>query len=508
MSYSPTAYEAGLWHWLDSVVGSTVDDIRYANQPFAVGGKTVVTIQVLQVTQEMTPSRRLTVIDRREEIESAYTGTVSVQVFGPNHRAIAQTIVRSLWRDDIGRKNTANGIQVRGEVGGIQDLTALVATDYLARSGVDFTFSFREIWTADEASAAITAAAATGMGGTTLVEQSKRIAAALRGESTVTVGASVSMTASATIEGESTVSVGATGRVPVAAQCVGASSVVARGVCVRAGRAVVAGASSVTVRGSAVRAVRAAITGSSLVVARGERIRPPYWAIQELEPDFFVQFKYPVYAGQQVLFRDPECTIPVTDAGNHTIGGVKDPFTGEIAVTQPSASSRPLWGGESVGAVFDAIDDYLVGSNPLTTTASRTVIASASADTLHTGCFVGTRSTSALGWENRVRPDGDTESFQSTNLNQIRMPSYAAGMPFVVSTRFDTTDGSWGRVAGGSAVTDPGVGETGASPIIAVGSLEYVGGTRDEFLGSIQAVAVWNRVLTTPEIEIVEGSLS
>lgn len=232
----------------------------------------------------------------------------------------------------------------------------------------------------------------------------------------------------------------------------------------------------------------------------------PYDDIAALMPDFFAQLNYNVYAGEQVLFRDPECTSPVTEAGNHTIGGVKDPFTGAIILTQPDAAKRPLWGGESVGAVFDGIDDYLVGSNPLGT-ASRTVIASATADTLHQGCFVGTRSTSTAGWENRVRSTGDLQSFQSTNSNSISMPSYAAGIPFVVSTRFDTTNGSWGRVAGGLAVTDPGIGETGASPIITVGSLEYGGGTRDEFLGSIQVVAVWNRVLTTPEIEIVEATL-
>jgi len=385
VTYTPTAYEKGLWHWLDSVVGSTVDDIRYANQPFAVGGKTVVTIQVLQVTQEMTPSRRLTIPGRHEEIESAYTGTVSVQVFGPNHRAIAQTIVRSLWRDDIGRTNTANGVEVRGEVGGIQDLSALIATDYLARSGVDFSFSFRQIWTADEASAAITAAAATGMGGTAFVEQSKRIAAALRGESTVTVGASVSMTASATIEGASTVSVGATVRVPVSVQCVGGSSVIVGAMARRIAEATCAGASSVLVGGMVRRLAKTspiigassviastlarrmaivATSGGSVVTASGG-IRRPYDDIEALNPDFFVQFKYPVYAGQQALFRDELCTSPVTDAGNHTIGGAKNPFSGDIVLTQASASARPLWGGGSVGAVFDAIDDFLESPSSL-----------------------------------------------------------------------------------------------------------------------------------------------
>ena len=84
-----------------------------------------------------------------------------------------------------------------------------------------------------------------------------------------------------------------------------------------------------------------------------------YEAIKALGLDFFVQFEHAVYRGRQVLFRDPECTVPVTEIGNHTIGGAKDPFTLEIVQTQPNASARPLWLGPGVGARFDGIDDHL-----------------------------------------------------------------------------------------------------------------------------------------------------
>lgn len=91
----------------------------------------------------------------------------------------------------------------------------------------------------------------------------------------------------------------------------------------------------------------------------------PYDAIAALDPALFVQFRYATYGGTQVLFQDAACTVPVEVAMQDTIGGVKDPFNGQIVATQSTAAHRPLWGGEDVGAVFDGVDDRLVGSPDL-----------------------------------------------------------------------------------------------------------------------------------------------
>lgn len=116
------------------------------------------------------------------------------------------------------------------------------------------------------------------------------------------------------------------------------------------------GTSSVSGRLDARMGLSGAAVGTATVSGALSVIRQPYAEIVDLQPDFFVQFVHPVWYGEQVLFRDPECTSPVTDPGNHTIGGVRDPFTGDIVLTQESASRRPLWTGDSAG--FDGVDDY------------------------------------------------------------------------------------------------------------------------------------------------------
>lgn len=110
--------------------------------------------------------------------------------------------------------------------------------------------------------------------------------------------------------------------------------------------------------GIATLAERVHIITRSKLQSNEQIVRQPYAAIVDLAPDFFVQFAHPVWYGKQVLWRDPECTQPVTEPNQHTIGGVTDPFTDAVLLTQNKPASRPLWGGEEVGAIFDGIDDY------------------------------------------------------------------------------------------------------------------------------------------------------
>ena len=58
------------------------------------------------------------------------------------------------------------------------------------------------------------------------------------------------------------------------------------------------------------------------------------------------------YRGQQVLWQDPACTVPVEEIGD-PIGGVRHPETGEILAVQDTDADRPGWGGREVGAEFD-----------------------------------------------------------------------------------------------------------------------------------------------------------
>jgi len=149
-------------------------------------------------------------------------------------------------------------------------------------------------------------------------------------------------------------------------------------------------------------------------ILRGRRVLPgvlrvgpytsgPYDAIKNLSPDLFAQFRYPVYAGEQVLFRDPACTVPVTDAGVHTIGGVKNPFTGAIILTQADAAKRPLWMGESIGARADGIDDFMVSPSPVSLGFPHTI----SARGANTDTYTNRQTILTFGNSKLFRESGD-----------------------------------------------------------------------------------------------------
>ena len=84
-----------------------------------------------------------------------------------------------------------------------------------------------------------------------------------------------------------------------------------------------------------------------------------YDAILATNPTVPVLLQLTEYRGQQVLWQDPECTIPVADIGD-PIGGVRHPETGDILVVQTTDADRPVWGGLEVGADFRDGDYYLL----------------------------------------------------------------------------------------------------------------------------------------------------
>ena len=77
-----------------------------------------------------------------------------------------------------------------------------------------------------------------------------------------------------------------------------------------------------------------------------------YDAILATDPTVPVLLQLTEYRGQQVLWQDPACTVPVEEIGD-PIGGVRHPETGEILAVQETDANRPVWGGREVGAEFD-----------------------------------------------------------------------------------------------------------------------------------------------------------
>ena len=244
------------------------------------------------------------------------------------------------------------------------------------------------------------------------------------------------------------------------------------------------------------------------LIAEGPYTSGPYDKIENISPDLFAQFRYPVYNNTQVLFRDPACTLPVTDAGVHTIGGVKDPFTGAIILTQPDAAKRLMWMGEVLGAKGDGVDDYLYGDNPLES-SSRTIIIGAKSPANLSSVLAATSNASNNGFYIRALAERDVRiRQQGPVITSLSLSSYQESEPFVVSFRFDTTDGHWGRIRGIPANTNIATDEGTDSPNFFVGARGWGTNTKDHFDGYITEVAAWIRVLSIPEISTVEGVLA
>jgi len=238
----------------------------------------------------------------------------------------------------------------------------------------------------------------------------------------------------------------------------------------------------------------------------------PYDDIAALTPDLFAQFRYNVYNNTQVLFRDPACLSPVTDAGVHTIGGVKNPFTGAIILTQPDAGKRPLWMGEAVGAKFDGVDDLLENdtySEP--DNAPRTVFAAASTTVSNArGSLVRTRVNSVTGFSMNVL-GRDVRIWQSNPAAGIGAIANAItyGTPFVFSHTYDGAGNYALQVhPSGLTSTEAATPNGSVAGILDVGGGRYGTGYQWLFDGIISEVAVFNRVLSASEISTVEGVLA
>lgn len=104
----------------------------------------------------------------------------------------------------------------------------------------------------------------------------------------------------------------------------------------------------------------------SLAGSLPDRARPSidsnYQRILNLEPHAFIQFKYPIFQGKQVLFQDADGTIPVREAGDN-IGRVVCPITG-LAMIQTNQPWKPVWDGEKAafsGSQYLIAEDHQLG---------------------------------------------------------------------------------------------------------------------------------------------------
>jgi len=226
-----------------------------------------------------------------------------------------------------------------------------------------------------------------------------------------------------------------------------------------------------------------------------------YEPIEVMDPSAFVQFIYPVYRGQQVLFQDAACATPVTTVGD-LVGGVKD-SAGNIILTQTYDLKRPSWDGPDVGITFDGEDTYLDATEAYISGQSSFFVSHGPLD-FSIGGFAfflegGTdddavaliaRETDAL--YTQVKKDGTLETVALTD------------------GEFATAGVVGGRV-GNDYSTATAVGPTGAESsddgdaFVGVNSGNLTVGRRrssadKQLNGSLRWIAIWDR-LTTPEEE-------
>ena len=247
-----------------------------------------------------------------------------------------------------------------------------------------------------------------------------------------------------------------------------------------------------------------------------------YDAILATEPDVPLLFRLTSYRGQQALWQDHLGTVPVEDIGDPT-GAVSHPETGDIFSVQTTDGSRPIWGGEDVGLVFDQPDNVtFLRIGPDTHLMSRLTAGGTTAT-----IFCDVEVTEFVGFHYFVGSNDDNEwSAFSTNENgRLRFVFRGSGSllnvryePFfeeperrvacvrndgnnhtlwrdgeLVDTR--SSSGSWREIN-----IDAGIGVT-------ITESGDVSGT-PRLVGSIGAVLMFEQDLNASEIEAVSEELA
>lgn len=232
-------------------------------------------------------------------------------------------------------------------------------------------------------------------------------------------------------------------------------------------------------------------------------ITASYDAILATDPTVPVLFRLRSYRGQQVLFQDAACTIPVTAIGD-PIGGVRHPLTGVILAVQTTDAARPVWGGEDVGAVFD-------GAQSLSGAPDGPFLAQNFGDVDKTVSYKGVATDLSLQRTPvSTRQNSDTNwSLRLTPSSQLFALSYAANTNFYAIVANDGDSCVWAYsktnvnqklYEGGTELNSSGlIGHTDADGVGIIGSDSVL--TRP-FVGNLGRVLLWQRTLSPQEIEM------
>lgn len=142
MATERTAYELALLRWVEAVVDAGVI-ARFANNEAPRPDGTYVNLQVISHTQQGHAEHRTDAAvlggGHEKRLRHHEMGTVSVQTYGVNARALMDGLRRSIERADIIEANNANGVAVY-QAGDITDLTDLQGAQYEPAFNCDFAF--------------------------------------------------------------------------------------------------------------------------------------------------------------------------------------------------------------------------------------------------------------------------------------------------------------------------------------------------------------------------------
>lgn len=148
MTYQPTDSERAVYSWLAEVAGTGVE-VRFAMQAAPRPDAPFVTLQVISDTANQSAEVVTVDVDFSPAADGYVTritehrvATVSVNAFGAAHRAIMARIERSIFDPHVVDLNTQNGVEVQEAIGPTQDLSELVATDYVGRTQLDFRVAY------------------------------------------------------------------------------------------------------------------------------------------------------------------------------------------------------------------------------------------------------------------------------------------------------------------------------------------------------------------------------
>ena len=253
----------------------------------------------------------------------------------------------------------------------------------------------------------------------------------------------------------------------------------------------------------------------------GMRTVRGYQRILSADPAVPVLLQLPKWAGRQILFQDPACTIPVEDPGD-PIGGVRHPLTGEIIAVQTTDADRPVWGGVSVGAVLDG-GQWLELAQTATDDIFNNLVVGPGAEVSSTvsyegysrhemsGLTLGDNSTkwevAEGGYQGHTRKTPDSGNLQRHRRSSLEPPTdEAAFMAHRVND--DTTRKMWlGEQSETSSTTTFGSVDSGGDRMHIMNRNTGGGGSTRPWVGEFRVWCAYTRSLSDGDINDIREAL-